>query len=73
MNDKIIRSKLRKMSDADLAKYARGTPIGLHPVVAEIIERWEVQPSRGACLHCGGQQPEVRNCKYCEGSGIDLT
>lgn len=73
MNDKIVRAKVRKMSDACLAKYARGTPIGQHPVMAEILDRWEVQPSRGVCLHCGGGLPEVIDCKYCGGTGIDLS
>ena len=73
MNDEQEITRARKLGDADLVHEIKGTPIYEHPLVHVLVERFEIQPQRGVCKHCGGAQPKVRNCKYCDGTGIDLT
>ena len=73
MTDAQEKTRLRKLSDAEVIAYARGTSIGEHPVVQILCERMEVLPARKPCEACNGVgRIKSMCCPECSGSGVDL-
>ena len=72
MGDKEL-SRVRMLTDEALLNEIRHTPIGEHPHVKALVERFQPQSSRIPCPVCKGRGKLMgRQCKYCDGTGVDL-
>ena len=61
------------LSDIDLVDEIESTPIGEHPLVRAMVQRFRVQPQSKKCPACHGEYPKVSSCGACDGSGVDLS
>lgn len=74
---KLELRRLRGLSDTEVIHEAEDTPIGQHPIVIVLIERFKVRnPERIICPDCRGSGDSGAGrarCERCAGGGWDLS